>query len=217
MELMGTLTVFILKCLILLTDDSYLIDQFTQDTCNKREDRWGGSIENRARFGLEVARAVTAAVGPSRVGMRLSPFSTFQGMRMEDPIPQFSYLVRGLKELTLSYLHLVESRIQGPNDSNPSGDLGFAIKIWDNITPVFVAGGFTVESATEKVDKEFPDRDIAIVFGRYFISNPDLPFRIQTGIPFEKYNRKTFYKARSADGYLDYPFSKQWKEFSARI
>jgi NADPH2 dehydrogenase len=197
--------------------NGYLVDQFTQDTCNKRTDRWGGSIENRARFGLEVAKAVTAAVGPSRVGIRLSPFSPFQGMRMADPIPQFSYLVKGLQELSLSYLHLVESRIQGPVDADPSGDLGFAIDIWRTTSPVLIAGGFTAETAVEKVDKDFPDKDVAIVFGRHFISNPDLPFRIQTGIPFNKYERKTFYKARSPEGYLDYPFSKEWDKFSSML
>ncbi len=136
---------------------------------------------------------------------------------MADPIPQFSYLIGGLKELKLSYLHLVESRIQGPNEAEPEGDLGFAVDIWANTSPVFLAGGFEADSAVEKVDKDYPNKDIAIVFGRYFISNPDLPFRIQTGIPFNEYDRNTFYKARSPDGYLDYPFSDEWNNFSASL
>lgn len=90
----------------------YLIDQFNQDTCNKRTDQFGGSIENRARFCLEVAKAVAKAVGADKTGIRLSPWSGFQGMRMADPIPQFSYIIHQLRELDLAYLHLVEPRVQ---------------------------------------------------------------------------------------------------------
>lgn len=91
----------------------YLIDQFTQDTSNKRTDQWGGSIENRARFAIEVSKAVIKAVGVERVGIRLSPWSNFQGMRMTDPIPQFSYLIQQLRKLDLAYLHIVEPRVAG--------------------------------------------------------------------------------------------------------
>jgi NADPH2 dehydrogenase len=194
-----------------------LVDQFTQDNCNKRTDLWGGSIENRARFGLEVAKAVTNAVGASRVGMRLSPWSTFQGMRMEDPVPQFTYLIKGLKEIGLAYLHLVESRIQGNAEIESSDRLDFAIDAWDNQSPVFVAGGFTNKSAKEAADEDYKNRDVAIVFGRHFISNPDLPFRIREDVEFQKYNRDTFYKARSTEGYTDYPFSKEWESRESRL
>lgn len=91
----------------------YLIDQFTQDTSNKRTDKWGGSIENRARFAIEVARAVVSAVGADRTGIRLSPWARFQGMGMPDPIPQFSYLIHQLRQLDLAFLHLVEPRVSG--------------------------------------------------------------------------------------------------------
>lgn len=91
----------------------YLIDQFTQEGSNKRTDQWGGSIENRARFALEVAKAVIKAVGKERVGIRLSPWAKFQIVRMADPIPQFSYLIHQLRELDLAFLHLVEPRVSG--------------------------------------------------------------------------------------------------------
>jgi NADPH2 dehydrogenase len=96
--------------------NGYLVDQFTQDTSNHRTDAWGGSVENRARFGLEVAKAVVEAVGAERTAIRLSPFSPFQAMKMKDPIPQFAYLAKGLKELKLAYLHVVESRVSGNAD-----------------------------------------------------------------------------------------------------
>lgn len=192
--------------------NGYLVDQFTQETANKRTDKWGGSIENRSRFGLEVAKAVVDAVGAERTAIRLSPWSHFQGMRVEDPIPQFSHLVKGLKELKLAYLHLVESRVSGNADVESSDKLDFAIDIWGNTSPVLLAGGFRPESAVETVDKQYKDKDVAIVFGRYFISNPDLPYRVQKGIEFEPYDRNSFYNPKSPEGYVTYPFSKEFQE-----
>jgi len=194
--------------------NGYLVDQFTQDTCNKRTDAWGGSIEKRARFGLEVTKAVTKAIGTERTGIRLSPWSTFQGMRMEDPIPQFTYLIKGLKEIGVAYLHLVESRIQGNADTEESGRLDFAFDVWQNQSPVLLAGGFRPYSAKKAVDEDYPGTDVAIVFGRYFISNPDLPFRVQHGIQFNRYDRDTFYKTKSKEGYIDYPFSAEFEKES---
>jgi NADPH2 dehydrogenase len=190
--------------------NGYLIDQFTQDTCNRRTDAWGGSVEKRARFGLEVAKAVVDAVGAERTAIRLSPFSTFQAMKMDDPVPQFSYLAKGLKELKLAYLHVVESRIAGNADVEATENVDFLVDIWGKTSPVFIAGGFRPASAFTAVDQEYPDHDIVVVFGRYFISNPDLPFKIKEGIPLEPYNRNTFYKAKSRDGYTDYPFSSKF-------
>ena len=168
-------------------------------------------MENRARFCLEITRAVAAAIGADRVGVRLSPFSVYQGMGMADPIPQFSYLIRCLKDLKISYLHMVESRICGNADLEPTEKLDFAIDIWDNISPFLIAGGFTPGSARRAVEEEYKGKDIMIVFGRYFTSNPDLPFRIQKGIDLEPYNRETFYLAKSPKGYADYPFSKDFE------
>ena len=76
--------------------NGYLIDQFLQDNCNKRTDSYGGSVENRSRFAVEVTQAVAQAVGADKTGIRLSPFSEFQGMRMEDPLPQFTDIIRKL-------------------------------------------------------------------------------------------------------------------------
>ena len=193
--------------------NGYLVDQFTQDTCNKRTDAWGGSPEKRARFGLEVAKAVVDAVGADKVGIRLSPWSSFQGMRMEDPEPTFSYLVRGLKDLKLAYLHLVESRICGNADIEATEKINFLVHIWGQTSPVLMAGGFKPDSAKRAVE-EYADKDVAIVFGRHFISNPDLPYRIKENIGLAPYNRDTFYKAKSTEGYIDYPFSKG---FEARL
>jgi NADPH2 dehydrogenase len=194
--------------------NGYLIDQFIQDNCNRRTDEYGGSVENRSRFGLEVAKAVVDAVGADKVGIRLSPFSTFQGMKMADPIPQFSHILKGLKELKLSYVHLVESRVSGNADIESTEKVDFAIDIWGNTSPVLIAGGFTASSALRAVDEEYTDKNIAIVFGRYFISTPDLPFRIQKGIDLADYDRNTFYNPKSEKGYIDYPFSSEFERES---
>jgi len=191
--------------------NGYLIDQFTQDNCNKRTDAWGGSIEKRARFGLEVTKAVVAAIGAEKTGIRLSPFSTFQGMKMAEPIPQFKYLVEELKKLNLAFLHLVESRIAGTADVEATEKVDPLVDAWGNISPVLLAGGFTAALAKQAADEEYKDKDVAIVFGRYFISNPDLPFKIQKGIELTPYDRETFYKTGSRDGYTDYPFHKDFK------
>lgn len=191
--------------------NGYLVDQFTQDTCNKRTDKWGGSVENRSRFGLEVTKAVVDAVGADKVGIRLSPYSSFQGMRMEDPIPQFTHLINGLKEFKLAYVHLVESRITGNADIETTDKIDFAIDAWGKTSPILIAGGFKPDSAARAVE-EYKDKDVVIVFGRYFISTPDLVFRIREGIELTPYDRDTFYNAKSEKGYLDYPFSKEFQE-----
>lgn len=196
--------------------NGYLIDQFIQDTCNHRTDAWGGSVEKRARFALEVTKAVVDAVGADRTGIRLSPWSTFQGMRMADPVPQFTYLTEKLKEFKLAYLHVVESRIAGNADIESSDQLDFVLQAWNNTSPVLIAGGYQAESAKEAVDSRYKDYDVVIAFGRPYISNPDLPFRVKEGIDFAPYVRDLFYVPKEPKGYIDYPFSDKFPQIKAR-
>ncbi|KXS98452.1 hypothetical protein AC578_8055 [Pseudocercospora eumusae] len=197
--------------------NGYLIDQFWQDVSNQRTDRWGGSIENRARFGLEVTKAVIEAIGDSkRVGMRLSPWGKFQGMGMQDPIPQFEYIIKELKDFDLAYLHLIESRKSGSAADGVYFDDGTKelrnfIEVWGTEVPIILAGGFTPEKAGWVVNEVAKGDNVAIAFGRYFISTPDLPFRIKKGIELNKWDRPTFY-APGPEGYTDYEFSKEWVE-----
>lgn len=197
--------------------NGYLVDQFLQDVSNNRTDAWGGSIENRSRFAIEVTKAVVEAVGADRTGLRLSPFSPFQGMKMVDPVPQFSHLVRELKKFNLAYLHVVESRISGNADVEATEKVNFIVDIWDNQSPILIAGGFKPDSARKAVDEEFPNKDIVVAFGRYFISTPDLVFRIEKGIDLTPYDRDTFYVPKSAQGYTTFPFSKEFLESRAKI
>ena len=191
--------------------NGYLMDQFTQDVVNKRTDAWGGSVEKRSRFALEVTKAVVEAVGSERVGIRLSPFSTFQGMKVADPVTQFGHLVKELKELKLAYLHLVESRVSGNADYEATEKVDPFMKIWGKTSPVLLAGGFRPDSAKRAVEEEYTGQDVMIAFGRDFLANPDLPFRIEKGLELTKHDRSTFYNAKSPDGYIDYPFSKEWE------
>jgi NADPH2 dehydrogenase len=191
----------------------YLVDQFIQDVSNHRTDSWGGTIQNRSRFALEVAKAVAAAVGPDRTAIRLSPFSTYNSMRMSGATlkPQFTHLIKELSALKLSYLHLVEGRISGNLDVESNDSTDFALEAWGNERPVLLAGGYTPERAFRTVDEQRGDRNVAIVFGRFFVSNPDLVFRMKKGIELAKYDRDTFYTPKKPEGYIDYPFSEEFK------
>lgn len=190
--------------------NGYFLDQFLQDTCDCKTDEWGGSIENRARFGLEVATAIANAIGPEKLGYRISLWSTFQGVRIANPIPQFSYLIEKLRDLKLAYLHVVESRVTNNVDIEKTEGIEFASEIWGRSSPALVAGGFTPESAEEAVSKEHANNDVAVVFGRRFLANPNLPFRIQHGVPLNKCDRTSFYTPKTTVGYTDYPFSSEF-------
>jgi len=195
--------------------NGYLVDQFIQDVVNNRTDEYGGSIENRCRFALEVAEAVSNAVGQERTGIRLSPWSQFNDMRMEDPIPTFSYLAQQLKERlpNFAYLHVTEPRVMGNVDcESPQHESNeFIRKIWAAPKVLLAAGGFD-----EKVRDAVPKMADVIVYGRYFISNPDLPLRLKKGIPFSKYNRATFYLPGpdKTEGYIDYPTAEELEKQS---
>ncbi|KAH6632303.1 hypothetical protein F5144DRAFT_573641 [Chaetomium tenue] len=192
--------------------NGYLIDQFLQDTCNQRTDEYGGSVENRSRFALEVVQAVVDAVGAERTAIRMSPWTRFQGMRMKDPIPQFSDIIRKINGFGLAYLHLVQRRVETSDTESVTVDgesLDFAAELWDG--PLLIAGSVTPQNARELVDGQFKHKNVIATFGRYFISTPDLPFRIKEGIALNPYDRSTFYLPKSPVGYIDQPFSKEFE------
>lgn len=192
--------------------NGYLADQFLQDTCNQRTDRWGGSLRNRVRFHIEVLLSVIAAVGADKTAVRLSPYSDFLGMLMDNPEPTFQYLLEEIKPMGLAYLHIIEARIRGNDDAECGAQktVKWMVEQWDNATPVLLAGGFTAKSAEEAVDYIYNSYDVVIVFGRYFVANPDLVFRIKSGVRLDKYERTYFYTPGMAKGYIDYPFSHQF-------
>jgi NADPH2 dehydrogenase len=132
-------------------------------------------------------------------------------MKMADPIPQFSDIIKKLNTLNLAYLHMVESRVSGNADVEGYDSLKPLLPLYTS-SPLLIAGGFKADSARRLVDEEYKDRDIVVVFGRYFISTPDLVFRLEKGIDFNPYDRDSFYIPKSEKGYTDYPFSEEFKK-----
>ncbi|KAJ5742292.1 hypothetical protein N7533_011701 [Penicillium manginii] len=190
--------------------NGYLIDQFIQDVTNKRTDQWGGSVENRARFALEVTRAVADAVGADRTAIRFSPYSKFQGMKMKDPQPQFAYLARELAPLKLAYVHLVEGRLEGSEIIETTDELHFFLDAYRGAGSVMVAGGYEPELAREAVDHKYKDHDVIVAFGRPFTSNPDLPFRIKENVALVPHDRNVLYLPKDPKGYNDWEFSAEF-------
>jgi NADPH2 dehydrogenase len=192
--------------------NGYLIDQFIQDVTNKRTDQWGGSVENRARFALEVTRAVANAVGSDRTAIRFSPYNTFQGMKMKDPQPQFVYLARELALLKLAYVHFVEGRADGFDIVETTDELHFFLNAYQGAGPVVVAGGYQPGLAREAVDEKYKDHNVIVAFGRPFTSNPDLPFRIKENVALTPHDRSVLYTPKDPKGYTDWDFSPEYKK-----
>jgi N-ethylmaleimide reductase len=185
--------------------NGYLIDQFLQDGSNKRKDEYGGSIENRSRLLLEVVDNAIEVWGNGRVGVRLSPYGTFNDMSDTDPVGLFSYVLTELSKREIAYVHMIEPRATSAGGSDSSiNDAPSTSEIFrKNFSGVFIsAGGYTPELAKLAVENDSVD---AVAFGRLFIANPDLPERIKLTTNLNKYNRSTFYGG-AEKGYIDYPF-----------
>ncbi|KPM39783.1 hypothetical protein AK830_g6787 [Neonectria ditissima] len=188
--------------------NGYLIDQFLQTSSNDRDDRYGGSVENRLRFPLRVLTAVCEAIGPDRVGIRMSPFSYFQGMREEEPLDLFVPWVEAIARTqpSLAFVHAVGPRAFGSRDTpqhlqQPEDCLDAIRKAVGQVgIKLIIAGGYHPETAIQHTS----ETDDLVAFGRYFISNPDLPARIRNGWKLRKYDRRTFY-TQTAEGYTDLP------------
>jgi 2,4-dienoyl-CoA reductase-like NADH-dependent reductase (Old Yellow Enzyme family) len=174
--------------------NGYLLDQFLQDGSNQRSDRYGGSLENRARLMLEVTDAVISVWGAGRVGMHLAPRGDSHDMGDSDPAATFTYAARELGARKIAFLCVRESlsgHRHGPAMRKAFGG-------------VYVANeGFTRESAQATLDAGEAD---AVAFGRDFIANPDLPERLRAGAALTPSNKDTFYTAGS-QGYTDYPYA----------
>jgi N-ethylmaleimide reductase len=180
--------------------NGYLIDQFLQDGSNRRTDAYGGSIENRARFVLEVVDAVVGVWGADRVGVRVGPSNSFNDMRDSNPKALFSYVAAALGQRGIAYLHIIEPRVKGNTEVGDQTPVAAAM-----LKPIFggaviAAGGF--DSLGAEAIVQTGDADL-VAFGRHFIANPDLPERLRRHLPLNSYNRETFYYGGES-GYLDY-------------
>ncbi|KAJ6466402.1 hypothetical protein C8R45DRAFT_1021602 [Mycena sanguinolenta] len=188
--------------------NGYLIDQFLHPGSNLRTDAYGGSIENRVRFALEVTEAVVKAVGQKKTAFRISPWGTWQEMHFDDPMPTYAHLVTELRDRypDLAYLHAVEPRSDGDGDASSTGahhSNDFLRKIWGD-KPLISAGGYTRASAIAVAE----EKGDLVAFARPYIANPDLPYRLINDIALTVGDRSRYYALGSVDpkGYTDYPF-----------
>ncbi|NIF74904.1 alkene reductase [Burkholderia sp. Ap-962] len=186
--------------------NGYLLDQFLLDGSNHRNDLYGGTIENRARFLFDVLDAVVAEWGANRVGVRLSPSGSYGTMSDSDPRATHAHVVKRLDSYRLAYLHAIEPRIRGNEDVEADAQAISTAELrgWYTGT-LIVAGGFDAGSARRIVERRGAD---LVAFGRLFISNPDLPERLRMEVPLDPYDRATFYGG-DARGYTDYSFHRQ--------
>ncbi|XP_027150161.1 putative 12-oxophytodienoate reductase 11 [Coffea eugenioides] len=180
----------------------YLIDQFLKDSVNDRTDEYGGSLENRCRFALEIIEAVSNAIGPQRLGIRLSPFANYLGSADSNPEALGLYMAEALNKYGILYCHVVEPRMKL---------IGEKFECSDSLLPMrkafkgnFIsAGGYDREDGNNAVAENRTD---LVVYGRLFLANPDLPKRFELNAPLNQYKRETFYTSDPVVGYTDYPF-----------
>ena len=184
--------------------NGYLLEQFLNPNSNQRTDEYGGSVENRARFVLEVARAVAGAIGAGRTGIRLSPWSTFNDQPHYPEIEEtYAYLAAELQKMGLAYLHLVDPT--RPDSKPEIGRTVQAIRAAFTNSLILNGGYDTVARIDEALTSGRAD---LISIGRPYVSNPDLVARLKDGLPLAPSNPATYYAPGPgglADGYTDYP------------
>jgi len=178
--------------------NGYLIDQFLRDGTNRRTDRYGGSIANRVKFLLEVVEAVLSIWDPTKVGVRLSPMSSFNDMADSDPAATFSYAIQALDERGLGYLHLIETGVECAADGVRLDAAYFRSLFRGHL---IANGGYDRLRAEAVIANGVAD---LVSFGELYLANPDLPQRLIAGGPFNAPDRATYYSG-GASGYTDYP------------
>jgi N-ethylmaleimide reductase len=179
--------------------NGYLIEQFLRDTINDRIDAYGGGMENRARFLVEVMQTVTGAIGGGRTGLRLSPVTPANDAGIDSQVQQlFEYVGTQLAPLKLAFVHVVEGTTGGPRDNAP---FDYAALRQAVAAPWMVNNGYTRQMALDVVAEGSAD---LVAFGKAFIANPDLGRRLREDAPLAAPNAALFYGG-SAAGYTDYP------------
>lgn len=178
--------------------NGYLIDQFLNTATNQRTDKWGGSVENRIRFAVEVAKATVAAIGAERIGMRISPYGAFNGTASDAEMDTlYERLIAELNSLGLVYIHIVDHSSMGAPEVSPA----LKAKIRANFKGKYIlSGGYDAARANADLDA---NRGDLVAFGRPFISNPDLVKKLQSGTALTAPDFNTFYTP-GEKGYTDY-------------
>ncbi|XP_073003645.1 putative 12-oxophytodienoate reductase 11 [Typha latifolia] len=175
--------------------NGYLIDQFMKNEVNDRTDKYGGSLENRCRFTLEIVEAIVDEVGADRVGIRLSPYTNYMESGDSNPEALGLYMVNSLNKFGISYCHMFEPRMATPHGLRPMRN---AFK-----GTFIIAEGYDREEGNKAIADGYAD---LVAYGRLFLANPDLPRRFDLDAPLNKYNGDTFCTSDPITGYTDYPF-----------
>ena len=179
--------------------NGYLLDQFLRDGTNKREDHYGGNIENRTRLLLEVTKSVVAVAGADKVGIRISPVNPFNDMKDSNPQALFNYVVDVLNQFNLAYLHVVEGGIHGGGIADP---FDFSALRKHCQSPYIANLAYDKARGNAVIASGHAD---AVAYGVPFIANPDLVKRFSTNAALNEADSSTFYGG-TEHGYTDYPF-----------
>lgn len=184
--------------------NGYLLDQFLQDKTNQRTDEYGGSIENRLRLLGQVIETVSKVFLSDKVGVRLSPYGTFNDMGDSDPVALFTAAMTKLNTYKLSYVHMIEPRATsagGGDQTNEEAPITSEMFRAAYEGKFITAGGYDQAMGEKVLEAGLAD---AVAYGRLYIANPDLAERFQQGAVLNPYNRATFYGGNEV-GYTDYP------------
>jgi len=183
--------------------NGYLLNQFLDTRCNKRDDEYGGSIANRMRFLVEAIESVKDVFSASQIGVRLSPNGVFNAMGCPDYQVLYTAVVKELERQQLGYLHIMDGLAFGFHELGEPMTLNDFKPLFSNI--IIGNCGYTFESASQAIATEHADM---IAFGRPYISNPDLPQRYKNSWPLAPYDDVTHWYGGGAEGYSDYPSYK---------
>ncbi|MDT3741332.1 MAG: alkene reductase [Candidatus Kapabacteria bacterium] len=178
----------------------YLIEQFLCTGSNKRTDEYGGNIENRSRFAIEVIEAVTSVWGDNKVGIKLSPSNRSNDIQDDNPSETYGYLINELNKYKLAYIHLMEPQ------SDVSQLPNYLTKVAEHFRKIYKGVIISNVNHTKESGEKFLKDGIAdlISYASLFISNPDLPNRFKNDYPLTVPNKKTYYGGGD-EGYIDYP------------
>lgn len=186
--------------------NGYLVDQFLRDGTNRRDDRYGGSVDARCRFLVESTDALVDVWGADRVGVRLSPVNGFNDMRDSDPEATFTTAAERLDGIGIAYLHLVEPEAPVPGPGGEAGEVFAAIRSAFG-GPIMANGGYDRASANRAISSGYAQ---LVSFAKKFLANPDLPRRLAEDLPLNRPDPDTFYGG-DEEGYIDYP---AWEELT---
>lgn len=181
----------------------YLPNQFLAESANNRNDQYGGNDENRNRFVIEAIQQMIDAIGANKVGIRISPTSTYNNIVHNNPVQQFSLLIKELNNLPLSYIHIMN--VPFPVEKHPNYPIN-SVETFGKLThhSIIANCGYTKETGEAELEKGIAK---IVSYGTLFLANPDLPKRFETNAILNQPDRATMYGGADA-GYIDYPFLK---------